>query len=114
MSTKCLILFGSETGTAEEISYRLYAKAKPLFSETLVMAMDEYDISSLPEEKLVIFVASTTGDGDSPYNMKKFWNFLLRKSLSAESLSLMNYAVFGLGDSSYEHFNAVARFSMFY
>ena len=31
--------------------------------------------------------------------MKSFWRFLLRKSLPADSLSALQYAVFGLGDS---------------
>lgn len=71
--------------------------------------MDEYDIMNLPTETFVLFVTSTSGDGEVPYNMKSFWNFLLKKSLSSESLILMNSAVFGLGDSSYDKFNASAR-----
>ena len=35
--------------------------------------------------------------------------FLLRKSLLANSLSSLQYSIFGLGDSSYAKFNAVAR-----
>jgi hypothetical protein len=37
--------------------------------------------------------------GDPPNNMLHFWRFLLRKSLPANSLISMHYAVFGLGDS---------------
>ncbi|KAJ3329479.1 NADPH-dependent diflavin oxidoreductase 1 [Blyttiomyces sp. JEL0837] len=47
--------------------------------------------------------------GDEPANMKRFWKFLLRKALPADSLSGMNYAVFGLGDSSYAKFNFPAK-----
>ena len=31
--------------------------------------------------------------------MKQFWRFLLRKSLPADSLAGVTFAVFGLGDS---------------
>ena len=31
--------------------------------------------------------------------MKQFWRFLLRKSLPADSLAGVSYALFGLGDS---------------
>ena len=40
--------------------------------------------------------------------MKKFWSFLLRKDLPNDSLSSLNYTIFGLGDRSYEKFNQVA------
>jgi sulfite reductase alpha subunit-like flavoprotein len=32
--------------------------------------MDSYEIEKLPFENMTIFVASTTGDGESPDNMK--------------------------------------------
>lgn len=41
--------------------------------------------------------------------MKNFWKFLLRKSLRSDSLSRLNFAVIGLGDSSYQKFNFVAK-----
>ena len=41
--------------------------------------------------------------------MVKSWQFLLRKDLPPSSLAALNFTVFGLGDSSYEQFNAVAK-----
>ena len=41
--------------------------------------------------------------------MQKFWRFLLRKSLPADSLCSMEFSVFGLGDSSYPKFNYCAK-----
>jgi sulfite reductase alpha subunit-like flavoprotein len=41
--------------------------------------------------------------------MKKFWRFLLRKSLPCDSLSTLQFCVVGLGDSSYQKFNFVAK-----
>lgn len=38
-----------------------------------------------------------------------FWLFLLRRSLPTTSLTNTNYAVFGLGDSSYVKFNYVSK-----
>lgn len=52
-------------------------------------------------EPLVVFVCATTGQGDEPDNMKRAWRFLLRKSLPADSLRRVRFAVLGLGDSSY-------------
>uniref|UniRef100_A0A8C9N7Y9 NADPH dependent diflavin oxidoreductase 1 n=1 Tax=Serinus canaria TaxID=9135 RepID=A0A8C9N7Y9_SERCA len=38
-----------------------------------------------------------------------FWRFLFRKSLPASSLCQLDYAVLGLGDSSYPKFNFIAK-----
>lgn len=56
----------------------------------------------LVREVAVVFVCATTGQGDEPANMSKFWRFLLRKSLPPSSLSAVRFAVVGLGDSSYQ------------
>lgn len=41
--------------------------------------------------------------------MREFWKFLLRRSLPSDSLGSLNFAVVGLGDSSYLKFNFVAK-----
>lgn len=41
--------------------------------------------------------------------MLNFWKFLLRKSLPPDSLAKLNFGVIGLGDSSYQKFNFVAK-----
>lgn len=51
----------------------------------------------------------TTRFLDEPDNMKKFWKFLLRKSLPTNSLEKLSFGVIGLGDSSYAKFNFVAK-----
>lgn len=55
----------------------------------------------MPNEKYVILVISTTGQGDAPENMIKFWQFLLIKDLPTDSLKNINFTIFGLGDSNY-------------
>lgn len=54
-----------------------------------VLPMDDYPIHELIHETKVIFVCSTTGQGDDPDNMKKFWKFLLKRSLPSNSLNKM-------------------------
>jgi sulfite reductase alpha subunit-like flavoprotein len=41
--------------------------------------------------------------------MKQFWRFLLRRDLPATVLSKLHFSTFGLGDSGYPIYNAVAR-----
>jgi sulfite reductase alpha subunit-like flavoprotein len=52
---------------------------------------------------------ATTGDGEPPSSMIKSWKFLLRKDLPSNSLKNLKFTVFGLGDSSYALFNAMAK-----
>uniref|UniRef100_A0A8C5Z6X9 NADPH-dependent diflavin oxidoreductase 1 n=1 Tax=Marmota marmota marmota TaxID=9994 RepID=A0A8C5Z6X9_MARMA len=65
--------------------------------------------ANLIREPLVVFVCATTGQGDPPDNMKNFWRFIFRKNLPSTSLCQMDFAVLGLGDSSYAKFNFVAK-----
>lgn len=65
--------------------------------------------SCLPGERFVVFVVSTTGQGDSPDSMKRFWRYLLKKDLGARWLEGFRYAVFGLGDSGYQKYNFAAK-----
>ncbi|KAI8982269.1 hypothetical protein BDF20DRAFT_817613 [Mycotypha africana] len=104
-----LILYGSETGCAQDVAENLGRQARRRHFNTKVYAMDEYDKSQLLDETIVIFVCSTTGQGAEPTNMKRFWRFLLRKNLPNDILSNIDCAVIGLGDSSYRKFNYPAK-----
>ncbi|KAJ7988154.1 hypothetical protein DPEC_G00320670 [Dallia pectoralis] len=104
-----LILYGSQTGTAQDTAERIGRQAQRQRMQVRVEALDSYNVVNLISETLVVFVCSTTGQGDPPDNMKTFWRFLFRKSLPAGSLCRLDCAVLGLGDSSYPKFNFVAK-----
>lgn len=128
MTRKLIVLYGSQTGTAQDIAENIWRGSKRYHFVGGVMAMDDFDVKGLIEEEVVIFVCSTTGQGgkchrdgairvcchnqiilDEPDNMKNFWKFMLKKSLPSDSLSSLNFGVIGLGDSSYSKFNFVAK-----
>ncbi|XP_039076662.1 NADPH-dependent diflavin oxidoreductase 1 isoform X4 [Hyaena hyaena] len=96
-----LVLFGSQTGTAQDVSERLGREARRRRLDCRVQALDSYSVVNLINEPLVIFVCATTGQGDPPDNMKNFWRFIFRRNLPPTSLCQMDFAVLGLGDSSY-------------
>jgi sulfite reductase alpha subunit-like flavoprotein len=105
------ILFASETGNAEEAAFKVREAISSRLGVPVSFGdLQDYDPVRLEEEKTVVFVTSTTGDGEPPAVMKKFWKFLLKRGLSTEYLSKVRHAVFGLGDSAYEKYNAVARY----
>ncbi|XP_064630444.1 NADPH-dependent diflavin oxidoreductase 1-like [Lineus longissimus] len=106
---KVVILYGSQTGTAQDVAERLAREAKQRHFSIFLSDLDSYPVAQLIHEKLVVFVCSTTGQGDPPDNMKIFWRFILRKNLPLNSLKTLQFAVLGLGDSSYQKFNFIAK-----
>ncbi|XP_062929944.1 NADPH-dependent diflavin oxidoreductase 1 isoform X4 [Mobula hypostoma] len=106
---KLLVLFGSQTGTAQDVAERIGREGVRRHFVCRVLPLDSYTIADLIQEPLVVFVCSTTGQGEPPDNMKKFWRFIFRRNLPAASLSMVNSAVLGLGDSSYPKFNFIAK-----
>ncbi|KAF9922255.1 NADPH-dependent diflavin oxidoreductase 1 [Linnemannia zychae] len=106
---RILFLYGSQTGCAQDVAENAAREARRMHFSASVSAMDDYDRSLLIREHFVVFIASTTGQGEEPDNMKKFWKFLLRKSHPADALDHMEYTVLGLGDSSYIKFNWPAK-----
>ncbi|KAJ8331849.1 NAPDH-dependent diflavin reductase [Batrachochytrium dendrobatidis] len=109
MSQRLLVLYGSQTGCAHETAERIAREGRRRYFNVQVEAMDDYNKALLPNESLVLFVCSVTGQGEEPDNMKRFWKFLLRKNLPNDSLQKVQFGVFGLGDSSYPKFNFPAK-----
>lgn len=83
---KITVLYGSQTGNAEDVAERIWRESKRFYFRTSCMPMDAYNVSELITETCVIFVCSTTGQGEEPDNMKTFWRFLLKRTLPSNSL----------------------------
>lgn len=106
-----VILVGSETGNSLDYATRASDDFLRLGLRTQVHLMDEFDLAGLVSEELevLLFICSTTGDGEEPQNMRKFMKFLRRSNLPTNLFSSIKFGVFGLGDSSYEKFNFVGK-----
>jgi sulfite reductase alpha subunit-like flavoprotein len=68
--------------------------------------IDRVPQAQLVRASIVIFVVSTTGQGDLPANATLFWRRLLSKRLQPGCLRAMQFTSFGLGDSSYLQYAA--------
>lgn len=109
MYSNLVILYGSQTGNAEDLAKRIGRQAKSRGLSVMVETMDDFPLKKLPSKQLVLFVCSTTGHGQEPENMRIFYNFIRRRDLPADCLQKLSFAVFGMGDSSYERFNYVSK-----
>ncbi|XP_072961674.1 NADPH-dependent diflavin oxidoreductase 1 isoform X1 [Typha angustifolia] len=107
---RLLVLYASQSGNAMDVAERVGREAERGGCPAVeVVSMDHFDASGLADELVVIFVVSTTGQGDPPDSMKRFWRFLLQRNLSQKWLEGLRYAVFGLGDSGYQKYNFAAK-----
>ncbi|KAK3991334.1 NADPH-dependent diflavin oxidoreductase 1 [Cladorrhinum sp. PSN332] len=105
-----IVLYGSEMGNSQDIAIDLGQMAQRLHFQTTVDDMDGFKLSDLLRASLVVFVTSTTGQGDMPKNTQKFWKNLRREKLTnSNCLDSVKFTIFGLGDSSYQKFNWAAR-----
>ncbi|KAI0746992.1 riboflavin synthase domain-like protein [Daedaleopsis nitida] len=98
------ILYATETGTAQDVADRLARLCRCLHIRARVHNTDVYPPTELINEHLVLFVVSTTGSGREPRGMTPLWQMLLRADLPDDLFEDLAFAVFGLGDSSYEKF----------
>ncbi|KAK7956940.1 flavodoxin [Apiospora aurea] len=106
---KILILYGSETGNSQDVAEDIERLARRLHFETDVEEMNAVRPKTLTEYPLVVFVISTTGQGELPKNAQQLWKGLRNKNLPPTCLSRVNFTTFGLGDSSYTEYNWAAK-----
>ncbi|XP_066952117.1 NADPH-dependent diflavin oxidoreductase 1 isoform X2 [Macrobrachium rosenbergii] len=104
-----MILYGSQTGTAQEVAERIGREAYCHFFNPLVSAMDDIPIEEFSKATLAVFVAATTGQGDNPDNMTKFFKILWANRKNRQLLVNLKFGVLGLGDSSYQKFNFAGK-----
>lgn len=96
------ILFGSQTGNGEGLAEQLREQAVAKGFNARVQDMDDYDPASLQTEKLLFVIVSTHGEGDPPVAAEELHEFL--KGDDAPRFENLQYAVFALGDTSYEQY----------
>ncbi len=102
MSDILNIVFGSQTGTAEELAYDIQKLFREKGSESQIFELDDISMDKLEQINKLLIVTSTTGDGEIPDNGINFWQSLL--AATNLNLSNLNYGVLALGDSSHYDF----------
>jgi sulfite reductase (NADPH) flavoprotein alpha-component len=96
------VLYGTETGHCQALAETLCQKLIDLGLRAKAVDMADYDVRQLKQEKFLLAITSTHGEGDPPASAEGFFEFL--KSLKAPRLEGLKFSVLALGDSSYEFF----------
>tara|TARA_A200000159_G_scaffold164301_1_gene193389 strand:+ start:9713 stop:10144 length:432 start_codon:yes stop_codon:yes gene_type:complete len=96
---KVNILWASMFGTAEDVANDVHEKVKDKGVE--IFEMNDVSMEDFQAMENVVFVSSSTGQGDVPTNGENFYSELEKAELD---LSKTKYAVCALGDSSHTNF----------
>ncbi|MDR3662088.1 MAG: molybdopterin dinucleotide binding domain-containing protein, partial [Mycobacterium sp.] len=101
-ATGPLVLWASQTGTAEEFATGLAARV----DGARLQALDDTSLDEVAAAGEVLVVTSTFGDGGPPDNGADFW---ARLSTESPDLAGVRYAVLGIGDRAYDNFCGYAK-----
>lgn len=107
MKSSILILYASQTGTAEDLAKDTQFHLTEQGKEAHCLDCYDTDPSILKEHAVCLLFASTWGDGEPPDDAEAFYNDL--EEDKNMDLSHLKFAVFGLGDSGYELFNECGK-----
>lgn len=98
---KITVLYGTESGNAETVADDLVDEFSDDF-ETIAVDMSDMTVEELGSDELYIVVCSTHGEGDLPASAIPFGELLDEEK---PDLTGVQYAMFGMGDSSYENYS---------
>jgi sulfite reductase (NADPH) flavoprotein alpha-component len=96
------ILFGSQTGTAEGLAKKAAKEAGKRGFAPTVLDMAQTDLAKLANEKNLLVITSTYGDGEPPDNAKALHSAL--KNATGTTLGAVRFSVCALGDTNYAQF----------
>lgn len=101
-----MIYYATETGNSKGLSLQMMKAIKAAGYKVKNSAVNRVKAKDIDPSAFAIFIASTHGEGDPPESAVPFFNEM--RGAKDGLLKGLNYAVAGLGDSSYEIFCGAA------
>ncbi|NBM86472.1 NADPH-dependent assimilatory sulfite reductase flavoprotein subunit [Proteus sp. G2661] len=96
------LISASQTGNARHLAEQLRDHLVAHKLNVELYSAGEYKFKQIHKTTTLIIIASTQGEGDPPEEAIAFYKYLHSKK--ASEMKETSYAVFSLGDTSYEHF----------
>ena len=104
LNSDWLVVYASQFGQAEQLAGRTAMELKQAGSSVELMDITNLSLELLQNAQQVLFIVSTTGEGDAPDPAVNF----IRNCISATGVRLehLRYGLLALGDRDYEQFCA--------
>ncbi|WP_427838496.1 assimilatory sulfite reductase (NADPH) flavoprotein subunit [Actinobacillus pleuropneumoniae] len=99
---KVTVLSASQTGNAKSVADKLAERLTAEGVNVVRTSLKDYKEKNIADEQLVLLVTSTQGEGEAPEEGVVLLKLLNGKK--APKLDRLQFAVLGLGDSSYPNF----------
>lgn len=100
-----VLLYGSQKGQAQSIAEGIFEEAGNHGLVAELSCLNENEKYNLEKEIApVVFIVSTTGDGEPPDNALKFVKTIKKKTLPSGHYQHLTYALLALGDTNYANF----------
>uniref|UniRef100_A0A7N8WYJ9 Methionine synthase reductase n=1 Tax=Mastacembelus armatus TaxID=205130 RepID=A0A7N8WYJ9_9TELE len=100
-----VILYGSQKGQAKSIAEGIAEEAEGHGLVAELSCLNQTEKYNLEKENApVVFIVSTTGDGEPPDNTLQFVRHIKKKSLAPDHYKHLCYALLALGDTNYANF----------
>ncbi|MDR1876073.1 MAG: NADPH-dependent assimilatory sulfite reductase flavoprotein subunit [Flavobacteriaceae bacterium] len=101
------IISASQTGNARKIAEQLYNDVQRTGLKVNLQKAGEYKFKHISKEDFLFIITSTQGEGEPPEEALPLYKFLFSNKIS--DLTGVKYAVFGLGDTSYDFFSKAGK-----
>ncbi|XP_071341465.1 methionine synthase reductase isoform X2 [Trachinotus anak] len=100
-----VVLYGSQKGQAQSIAEGIAEEAEDHGLVAELSCLNQSEKYNLEKENApVVFIVSTTGDGEPPDNALQFVKRIKKKTLSTDHYKHLCYALLALGDTNYANF----------
>ncbi|AYN24651.1 assimilatory sulfite reductase (NADPH) flavoprotein subunit [Buchnera aphidicola] len=96
------IISASQTGNATLLAKRFNEYLNNENKKTNLVNVSDYNFKKIKNEKFLVLIISTQGEGEPPEEALSFYKFIMSKK--APRLDNLYYSIFGLGDISYDLF----------
>ena len=96
------IISASQTGNARSLAERFHKYLSENNQKSDLINAADYNFKKIKDEKFLILIISTQGEGEPPEEALSLYKFIMSKK--APNLNQLKYSVFALGDSSYDLF----------
>ncbi|VFP87601.1 Sulfite reductase [NADPH] flavoprotein alpha-component [Candidatus Erwinia haradaeae] len=101
------IISASQTGNARHLGEQLRTECLAEKLNVNHIHAGDYKFKHISREKILILITCTQGNGEPPEEAVALYRFLMSKK--APAMNSIAFAVFGLGDSSYELFSQAGK-----